>query len=297
MRKITYKNKIGFPPTICIALLNCCNLTCLCCRSNSSSNETRCLRFNDIESLFNRLSEYGQWRISITGGEPLLWKELPQLIELLYKLRFPFSVTTNGSCSANIITSMPSCFWANGVIHVSIDGDRETHNYLRGHHAFENAISFIEGIENAVSKIAINTVLFTNPEIWAKDLLSILLQRKIHHWSIISPVRNGRWNAIDQKLCTTLTYEKQFKFIEDMVQASTQSMPVYKWDFAGKENVFCDTVFIGVDGNIRLPGYYQEDKDYPARPLSKIINIKDTNASTEIANSVLNYLESEKYIL
>jgi len=297
MNKITYKNKLGFPPTICIELHKFCNLKCLCCRSNASYNKKICLTFEDIKGLLNELSEHGKWRISITGGEPLLWKELSRLIELLYNLQFPFSLTTNGNCNENIITSIPLYLWKNGTVHISIDGNSEIHNYLRGKDSFENALFFMEKIDNFVPKVAVNTVLFTNPEIWIKNLLDILMKRNIHHWSIISPVKNGRWHEIDEKLCTTLTYQEQFEFIENTAKDSSLSIPLYKWNFSEKENIFRDTVCIEFDGNIRLPGYYKENKEYPHRPLIKTISINKKNASTEIAISVLNYIKSEKYIL
>jgi len=297
MNKINYQNKLGFPPTICIELLNMCNLKCLCCRSSSSYGEKRCLKLRDIENLLNALSAHGKWRISITGGEPLLWKELPQLIELLYNLQFPFSLTTNGNCSENIITDLPIHFWEEGIIHVSIDGNNKIHNYLRGSGSFERALFFMERVDNIVSRVAVNTVLFTNPKIWINELFNILLKRKIHHWSIISPVKSGRWGVINKELRTTLTYKEQFELIESAVKNSDESILLYKWDFAKKNNTLNDVVFIGFDGNIRLPGYYRRNKNYPYRPLIKTTNINDKNVSTEIVNSVLNYLDSEKYIL
>ena len=118
----------GTPPTICIELNNLCNLSCSYCRSESSPFQKRKIEFNSIATFLTKMKRVGNWRISLTGGEPTLWKNLLQLIELINKLEFNYCITTNGLSSHIFFKKISPIYLRKATIKVSLDGNDVIHN-------------------------------------------------------------------------------------------------------------------------------------------------------------------------
>lgn len=248
------------------------------------------LTFNSISSLLESLSQFGRWRISLTGGEPFYWKDIDRLLLFLYDLNFPFSITTNGFSSTRIFDKIPSYLWDGGTLYVSIDGDKTTHNNFRGERSFENAMLFLKHVRKGVRKLFVNTVLFTNPSIWAKSLYKELDNIGVDNWTIIAPVKQGRWL---HDLDSSNPFIDQYNMIRSIAIGKTTTSFL---DFAKTDSLLTDIVFIDSDESVRLPGYFDATK-YPLKPISSKININDPDAVHKITISVNAFLASEKYLL
>jgi GTP 3',8-cyclase len=62
------------------------------------TQHSRILDFNEIESIARAFVELGVRKVRLTGGEPLVRRDLPQLVERLARLAVPeLCLTTNGS--------------------------------------------------------------------------------------------------------------------------------------------------------------------------------------------------------
>lgn len=292
MNKIAFRNKDGFPPTICIQLLNWCNLSCTNCRSSSSPHGKEHLSYDAIATLLENLSKYGKWRISLTGGEPFFWKDLPRLLTLIYKLNYPFSITTNGYASHNMFDSIPKQYWNNGTLYVSIDGNKTVHNILRGNNSFERATSFISYTRPKAKTIFVNTVLFTDPKYWMKELYAELMRLKVDNWTIISPVSKGR---LEREIFTSKSFEEYYSTIREYTEKQPHKKPTTSYlSFAEKENTVNDVVFINSNGDIRLPGI---DYDSTSNDFEISSSIYDPKADKIIFDSVNFFLSETGYML
>jgi MoaA/NifB/PqqE/SkfB family radical SAM enzyme len=287
---IQFRNQNGFPPTICIQLLNWCNLKCTYCRSNSSSRMKDILDFESLKPLLIELREYGKWRISLTGGEPFFWEDIRSLLILLYDLDFDFSITTNAFASKSIFDTIPAYVWEKCTLYVSIDGNAKTHNNFRGNKSYENAIEFIEYAKPKAKRLFVNTVLFTNPKLWALELYKTLNELNVTNWTIISPVKKGRWH---QEVLLEQSYIEQYNFIKSIANSSTTSSFL---NFADTDSLLTDIVFIDSDNTIRLPGYFENNFE-KKNPLSIKVNMNDNEIISKIIESVNNFILSENYIL
>ena len=287
---IHYRNHNDFPPTICIQLLNWCNLNCNYCRSNSSSRMKDNLDFNTLKTLLTDLRQYDKWRISLTGGEPFFWKDIRNLLILLFELDFDFSITTNAFASKNAFDSIPKYVWGKCTLYVSIDGIAEIHNNFRGKNSYENAIEFIEYVKPDVKRLFVNTVLFTNPKLWGLDLYKTLNKLKVTNWTIISPVKQGRWH---QEVTLEQSYLEQYDYIKSIANGSTTTSFL---NFANTDSIITDIVFIDSDATVRLPGYFENNLDRN-KPISKEVDLNDKEIIPKIIESVNNFILSENYIL
>jgi len=293
--QIVYRNAKGLPPTICIQLLKWCNLKCQNCRSDSTPFDKENLSFEQISPVLIGLGKYGKWRISLTGGEPLFWAELPRMLALIDELDFPFSVTTNGFSSQGPFNKIPSQLWRNGTLYVSLDGNEPIHDHLRGSKSFENAIEFLMYARQHVSKLYVNTVLFTDPVLWAEELYSVINNIGVNNWTIISPVSVGRWSFGNGKATDVDIYNLWYKQIQETVINVKGSTTTSFLDFAHTEGVQDDVVFIDANGNVALPRFYKTEVDSNIPAVQKL-SINDKLLVEKIYSSVNNFIESQNYI-
>jgi MoaA/NifB/PqqE/SkfB family radical SAM enzyme len=287
---LPYRNKNGFPPTICIQLLNWCNLNCTNCRSDSSPHKKGELEFELLKSILSKLGEKGTWRISLTGGEPFFYKDLNRLIEHINSLNFPFSITTNGYSSKATFDRINSKCWNNGTLYVSIDGNEAFHNSIRGNNSYERAVDFIKYARPAVEKLFVNTVLYSDPSVWAVDLYEELENIGVNNWTIISPVNRGRFLMEDD---VNRNFADAYDFIKKIAKGKTSTSFL---DFAKTDDSLTDIVFVNPDNSVRLPGYFNQDLN-GTKQISKTIGINNQDVVEQIVNSVNNFLSTEKYML
>ena len=99
---MVYLDRLGRPlRNIRLSVTDRCNLRCHYCMPESEYNwlpQEHILRFEEISELVDVFAELGVDRLHITGGEPLLRRELYKLIHLLAKkpqIR-DIALTTNG---------------------------------------------------------------------------------------------------------------------------------------------------------------------------------------------------------
>ncbi len=82
-----------------IKVTDSCNCSCLFC-SNSNMKDFGKLEFNKLEEVIRKLQETGMlYRISITGGEPMLFpNEVNRIINLIHSIdeKIEIGITTNG---------------------------------------------------------------------------------------------------------------------------------------------------------------------------------------------------------
>lgn len=149
---------------------NDCNLGCLHCYHPAHIQSGNLMDLEDAKSMIDDLSNTAKrWsmvpRISISGGEPLMRKDL---LEILYHTKREgviAALLTNGTL---ITPAKAKTIYDAGVrrLQISLDGKRETHNHIRNRpftydKALEGIINSSEaGIDVTVSM----TLMQTNKE-------------------------------------------------------------------------------------------------------------------------------------
>lgn len=119
-----------------------CNLRCRHCYSSSSPQERDIL---DVTLLFDAIEDaagLGYDWISFSGGEPLLYRPLPQLLRHTRALGLHTALATNGMLlNERHLDSIAPYI---DLIAISIDGVPESHNHMRAHdHAFEHMAAYL----------------------------------------------------------------------------------------------------------------------------------------------------------
>ncbi|WP_088011153.1 GTP 3',8-cyclase MoaA [Gottfriedia acidiceleris] len=151
-----------------ISVTDRCNFRCRYCMPEeifgpdySFLSQDKILSFDEIERLTRIFVSLGVRKIRITGGEPLLRKNLPKLIERLKKIDGveDIALTTNGT----LLKKFANDLYEAGLrrVTVSIDSlDEERFSYMSGNRG--NVKSVLEGIQAAADigmKVKINMVV------------------------------------------------------------------------------------------------------------------------------------------
>jgi MoaA/NifB/PqqE/SkfB family radical SAM enzyme len=125
-----------------------CNLRCLHCYSSSSPDQLPALPLERLCSALNLLHAEGYNSVGISGGEPLLYAELPKLLQHIRKLAMITTVTTNGM----LVDDRRAAMLREGaeLVAVSVDGPPESHNRMRAHpRAFERMTEGVAHLKHA----------------------------------------------------------------------------------------------------------------------------------------------------
>jgi 12,18-didecarboxysiroheme deacetylase len=133
-------------PVVVWNITSACNLKCVHCYA-SAGKATGELTSREGLELIAQLKDYGSPVILFSGGEPLIRKDLPALIEAAVKSGMRAVISTNGTL---ISQDMAMRFADLGLsyIGVSLDGMEEVNDTFRGvQGAFRDAL---QGIYNAM---------------------------------------------------------------------------------------------------------------------------------------------------
>ncbi|MEW6407089.1 MAG: radical SAM protein [Patescibacteria group bacterium] len=164
-------NHRGDPLQFIFFVTSKCNLKCRhCFYAENLNNPKEELSLGEIEKI--SLSMGNLLWFSMTGGEPFMRKDLPQIAEIFYRNnKFSFlTINTNGLLRDSMLKSVAeiskSCPKAHILVYVSLDGLEETHSQIRGAlDGFKKAIESIrelKKLKNNFKNLTVGTVTTCN---------------------------------------------------------------------------------------------------------------------------------------
>jgi MoaA/NifB/PqqE/SkfB family radical SAM enzyme len=146
-----------------------CNLKCKMCPFWKRSNKD--LSTETEKTILRRIYDSGACAIAFEGGEPLLRKDLNEILAFSRSLPLQTSLVTNGTLLASKIGEIAQ--YINGAIYVSLDGLEKTHDVIRGvNGCFKKTL---EGITAASKKVhvIINTTIMNENIHEIEDLVEL----------------------------------------------------------------------------------------------------------------------------
>jgi len=273
-----HKNDFDLPPTICVELLNWCNLTCRNCRSSSSPYQNNKIDIHQLNIFMNSFSQLVEtFRISISGGEPLYYDDIEFFLQNINNLQIPYSLTTNGVVHKQRVEKISELLSKDSTLNVSIDGDRYYNDKQRGDGNFARSISTVKKfIDNSV-KVNINTVMFFDHIYWLSNMIDLVKQLGINNWTFISPVNTGRQDEAFNR-----DYKTEYNAIK--VELDKCAIPSYFLDFNDIEQDYYPTAHISPTGILTLPSVLHGSANINSLVASKI-NINDPTAPIALVES------------
>ena len=190
-KKKFFNQKVpSFPKVITLYVTNRCNLHCPMClnanyrNNNQVSNE---ININTIKKILPELIKYKPL-VCITGGEPLLNKNLFSIISLLSKNKIITSMTTNGF----LLEKYTQQIMNSGLefLSISLDHyDENKHDQGRGvKTTYSRLIKGLNKLNNihreTPTNIKINTVIRYDNYMVLSKMYDFIEKLKIDEWSI-----------------------------------------------------------------------------------------------------------------
>ncbi len=160
---------------ITIDVTSRCNLRCKHCRVNEIDNE---MSIDQIEYIFNKLKDFKPRGVFISGGEPLMRKDIVEIVKKSKKLA-PVTILNTNSLLLTEDLLKELIEVGLDYIQVSIDGTQKIHDYIRGEGTYNKAVEKMKMINKYSDKIKlhINCVVskknIDNMEELARQILDV----------------------------------------------------------------------------------------------------------------------------
>lgn len=195
-----------------------CNLKCLHCGSDClSDSRIKDMPFEDfLYSILPLKETYKSNSITvvITGGEPLLRKDLPHCGRLLRENGFRWGIVTNGfAYDSEVHSKLLSA--GMGAITLSLDGFKDSHNWLRSNeNSFGNALQALDLITSA-SRLFYDVVTCVNPKNINElaEFKDFLISKNVKSWRLFTIAPIGRAENNQALQLTNLQLKQLMDFI------------------------------------------------------------------------------------
>lgn len=114
------------PHELCCEITNECNLRCAVCIADAPADWPTHLSPSCFSDLLENIGTVD--RITITGGEPTLNPDFPEILHLASRMSKAVVLSTNGLASERVREALDVC--PNVILAVSLHGTAETHDHF-----------------------------------------------------------------------------------------------------------------------------------------------------------------------
>lgn len=252
---------IRYPRYVHLLVTFDCNFTCKQCQVDANNREANILSLQEITRVIKDIRNAGVNHLLITGGEPLVRKDIFDILDFAGKSGIPrITLATNGYLVENYRKELSRLRIDNVVI--SIDDVGERNDAIRGRKgAFEKALKALEIFrEIGVRTREINTTVFPDTISHMEDLAKAVRSSCATRWVMGLLIPTGRARSIDDKSFGDEEYRRVFGIIRKLrryVPVELLSHTGYLKNFCGdvtSEPFFCragiETCAINPDGEV-----------------------------------------------
>jgi MoaA/NifB/PqqE/SkfB family radical SAM enzyme len=220
---------------------NACNLRCKHCYQNSSLPKQNELNTKQALSLIEQISDIGAKQVIFSGGEPLLRKDIYNLIYEAKSLGLEVELLSNGTLIDDKVAHKLSSLNIDGV-QISIDGRKKFHDWLRGK-SFDKAIQAIKNLHDYNVPVEIALVAMSKNYKQIEDIAKIAesfgARYRVLRFLPIGRGAEHKYLSIDDKI-----YQK----IANKIKSN------YDVTFAGIDTKSCsagvESIAIDAEGNV-----------------------------------------------
>jgi len=149
-------------PKLDLNITNKCNFRCTHCAFDSGIINLPELTIKEIKRILKETKEIGGKRFDITGGEPLLRKDVEKIIQIGKKLNYKIELVTNGSLLTKTKLRKFKILGLDGIA-ISLDGsNQKVYNQIRRRDkkTFYKVINSIRASKRTGFYTKINTTVF-----------------------------------------------------------------------------------------------------------------------------------------
>ncbi|MBC6460199.1 radical SAM protein [Actinomadura sp. HBU206391] len=150
------------PLAVHLEVVSACNLTCTHCFAGELPRREKRLGLAEIDRVFAEMARLGSFRLGLTGGEPLLRKDIFRVIDMALERGLAPCITTNGLLITEEIArefGKRDLVWLN----VSLEGaTAETNDKVRGPGTFAKVLDRLAMLREHARFTLAFTIMRTN---------------------------------------------------------------------------------------------------------------------------------------
>lgn len=227
-----------FPLVLMLEPLHACNLTCTGCGRIREYASTITQKLS-LEDCLRAAEECGAPIVSICGGEPLLYPQLPQLVQGILKRNRHIYVCTNGLLLRKHLGEYKPD--RRLFINIHLDGLERTHDAIvEREGVFREAIEAIRAAKGAGFKVCTNTTVYKETDMLEIEALFEYLEQFDLDGHMLSP--GYGYSAVDDReiFLTRDDIHGKFKDIDRLDRRfKLNSTPVYLDFLRGRRELPC----------------------------------------------------------
>ncbi len=141
-----------------VYLTNACNLHCRYCFNLDREDAPR-VPLDDIRTILTTAYQRGHRYVSVTGGEPFLYKDVFQVLDHAHDAGYWITILTHGGLLDPGRIEALKRYWRLRV-RISLDGpDRQTHDLLRGEGTFDHTVGRIRALVRSGINVGIGVTV------------------------------------------------------------------------------------------------------------------------------------------
>ena len=214
------KNSANFFINIGLQVTRRCNLKCIyCCEPKQIADSN----FNTIKKIVDKLAENGLKKICVTGGEPLLRKDLLDILKYIKSKQIYITLSTNGSLlDKNKLEKIEPHI---NNIRFSIRGLEKNHNEItKSPYNFNETIKNIQSaVELKIPVSVVATIILKNHKEML-DMAVLCEKNKVEKLYFFSLISRGRGTKIFKE--ESVNFKKSLKEYEKILEISKKE----KWN-------------------------------------------------------------------
>lgn len=265
--------------TATLELTHKCNFHCKHCSISAGKEYHNELSFNEIKGILDQLNKLKVEKIELTGGEPLLRKDLNKIIKYSKKLNFKIKLLTNGFLLSEEKLKEFENLRVDGIA-ISLDGvNYETYNEIRqvNRRIFDRVLRNIKLASDSNLFVKINTVVTKYNFRELQKIANFCDRNKINELRICFLTQKGRAKNLDQKV----ELEKWLKIAKKLKSSKTKvyvgfSHAPFEGDCLLNEEI---PLYISSNGDIFLCPLLKSIGNIRQTKLNKILNFNQTAKS------------------
>lgn len=192
----------AYPNDLWIHVTDMCNMHCPFCYSSSQSSGKQQLEVEKVLKFVSKIPYDHRKSIILSGGEPLLYPELPELVKELKAMNFRITVISNGTIEHEKYDAIIPYISA---LQISIDGaEDKIYQNTRGKGNYMKAVSTLDhafeyGMRNIVVSFTTNKYNIDT----IQDMAEFARLHHVNHLHITKIIPSGRANDIMDKIVPT----------------------------------------------------------------------------------------------
>lgn len=195
----TQKNGVseGRGPVVVWNCTRTCNLKCKHCYANSDSKSYEGeLSTKEAKAFIDNLKEFKVPVILFSGGEPLIRRDLFELLQYSKERNIRSTISTNGTLiDRDIAVKLKQC--GVGYVGISLDGIGKNHDEFRGTKgAFESALKGIRNCKNAGQKVGLRFTINKHNYSELEDIFNLIKEENINRVCFYHLVYSGRGSSM-----------------------------------------------------------------------------------------------------